>query len=221
MRLSYPPQRPLCSRKAVCIRVERSVLHRGKHGALDAQAQSVYDRFGIECYFDISEVSLEETTATQKRVASRGGSDPGMIMVVTADHVITWVSQTIAPEFTDEDMEALHNAYDKPETYYDAVAAVFSEFEEYYGARLCRPAARPLPKQGDPEDRQRPLLVDDAGILSNTERTEVEARLNELSRSKLRHRRCNGGSHDYYGVTDYTDDFTTTTVTAKVMTTAE
>jgi uncharacterized protein len=179
--------------------------------ALDAQAQSVYDRFGIECYFDISEVSLEETDGYAKSVfASRGGSDPGMIMVVTADHVITWVSQTIAPEFTDEDMEALHNAYDKPETYYDAVAAVFSEFERILTERgFARTGSSAAPETRlIPEDRQRPLLVDDAGILSNTERTEVEARLNELSRKhSFDIAVVTVDSHDYYGVTDYADDF--------------
>lgn len=180
--------------------------------ALDAQAQAIYDKFGIECYFDISEVTLEETDGYAKSVfASRGGSDPGMIMVVTSDSVITWVSQTIAPEFTDGDMEALYNAYDKPETYYDAVAAVFSEFERILterGFATADGSGNSGETRTIPEDRQRPLLVDDAGILSNTERTEVEARLNELSRKHgFDIAVVTVDSHDYQGVTDYTDDF--------------
>ncbi len=180
--------------------------------ALDAQAQAIYDRYGVECYFDISNVTLEDSAGYAKSVYdSHGGGNSGIIMAVTSDSMYLWWTENLEEKLTDNDTAAFFKAYEEPGTYHEAVAELFSTFEamlQNYGFTAAAGSGAPAESRTIPEDRQRPLLVDDAGILSNTERTEVEAKLNELSRKhSFDIAVVTVDSHDYYGVTDYADDF--------------
>ena len=185
-----------------------------EYNELNSIAQTIYDQTGIECYFSVtnSDPDIVEYSDTLLD-ASLQGSD-GMIMSIT-DSSWYYVSMGSKAGFLSEDeIDELwaEMTSDGNATYYSAVKDYFSyinlkmisalgitanlsDYGIYNGAAI-------------PDSRQKPLLVDNAGILSQSEYTSLLSKLEEISeRQEVDVAVVTIPSLNGQGLVNYADDF--------------
>lgn len=153
--------------------------------ALNQQAEDVYQAYGIGVYFVMMDDALETDIASyaQQVYEEIAYSDDGVLLAITDAGWQVHLSGQAEEYFTDADKEALQNAFDKADTWSGGVSDYISEAEQILS---WQGISSPLPEADDisqpsPEESRSSRLVDDAGLLSENERSVLLARLDEIS----------------------------------------
>lgn len=152
---------------------------------LNQQASALSDTYGVQVTF-----LLTADTEGMRAVDYAGqiyrdefGADDGLMLIYDVGENVwdTYLSGETEDTLTEDDVNALWNAFAAPE-YYDAsveayLNAVQTILAQYYDASSSEPVSAGV----IPDERLKPRLVDEADLLTDDEETALLAKLDEIS----------------------------------------
>lgn len=149
---------------------------------LNDLAADIPSKYGFDVLIDMDDSVTENAyDYAARRYAEVGGADNGILLVVTAEKWCIHLAGEAENVFGESYVEYLWDAYNVEKTYFGGVesyiiaaeAMLQLYYEENVGAATGTPEI--------PEARLMPRMVDDAGLLTAAERSELLARLDEIS----------------------------------------
>lgn len=152
---------------------------------LNRQASELSDEYGVQVT-----VLIANGTDGMRAVDYAGqiyrdefGADDGLMLIYDVGENVwdTYLSGETEDTLTEDDVDALWNAFAAPE-YYDAsveayLNAVQTILAQYYDASSSEPVSAGV----IPSERLKPRLVDEADLLTDSEETALLAKLDEIS----------------------------------------
>ncbi|MCR5264606.1 MAG: TPM domain-containing protein [Clostridiales bacterium] len=181
---------------------------------LNGIAQTIYDQTGIECFFAVTNSDPDIIDYADTLLDSSMRGENGMIMAVTDSSWYYVAMGDKAGYLSEDEIDALWDemASDDNATYYDAVRDYFA----YINLKMY-PAIGVTANLSDygiyngsaiPDSRLKPLLVDNAGLLSSSEYNSLLAKLEEISsRQGVDVAVVTVPSLGDQGLVNFTDDF--------------
>lgn len=149
---------------------------------LNSLAAGTYDTYGFDILIDMDDSVTEDAVDyAARRYAEIGGAPDGILLVITAGHWYIHLVGGAEAVFGEEYINYLWNAYDIETTYFDGVAEYLAAADVMLELYYDVPAAAEPDTPAIPEERQLARLVDDAGLLTDTERGELRKLLDEIS----------------------------------------
>ena len=167
---------------------------------IEKAAESVYEKNGIDLFAFLTGGKLSDPDETGSSVyESYARSRAAVVMMVDSESAYLRVYGRAQSVFSDDEIEEIAEKSAKQE----GDAAILLKFVKLTGASLTEKGVEPIP-----EKRLLPRLVDDAGLLSKSDRSELLAQLDEISeRRKLDIVVVTNNSLDGKTVEQYADDF--------------
>lgn len=142
---------------------------------LNSLAKQVYSNYGIEAYAVTTELDGLDIAVYADTLFSVESNKSDGVVLVTDTVDFTYYVHTVGRAenmFSDSQLNKIGSAYGDEETYYER----FKNFYNELSYQLDLNGVDTIP-----QERQRPRLVDDAGILTETEKTDLTAKLDEIS----------------------------------------
>lgn len=142
---------------------------------LDAQAQKLYDDYGIGIYFgeDNSDSDEDAITRAQAFYQENCAIPDGALLFLTSDQYYVYLSGRAEHIFTEEEVDQIWNVFVTDNSYYEEG---ISDYLTYMGEVMESHGLQVIPSS-----RQKPLLVDDADLLSEWEEEDILERLTSVS----------------------------------------
>lgn len=152
-----------------------SNLDASELATLDAQAQQLYDDYGIGIYFGEDNTDSDQGTITRAEAFYQENCEiqDGVMLFLTADEYYVYLSGRAQHIFTDEEIDQIWNVFVTDNTYYSEGIA---DYLSYMGQVMENHGLQVIPSE-----RQKPLLVDDADLLSEWEEEDLLERLTSVS----------------------------------------
>lgn len=152
--------------------------------ALNAQAGQIYDTYGVGVYFALAEgMGIPDTIAYAEQFYDETAySDDGILLLITDEEWYLYRGGKAADLFTEEDEDTLWDSFlNSGETYAEGIEAYLEEAEWMLSVALSGDGSEPAGGQTIPEERQLPRLVDNAGLLTDSEAAALLSQLDEIS----------------------------------------
>lgn len=150
-------------------------LDESQVAALDAQAQQLYDKYGIGIYFgeDNTDSDQDAITRAEAFYQENCAITDGVMLFLTSDEYYVYLSGRAEHIFTDEEIDQIWTVFVTDNTYYDEG---ISDYLSYMGQVMENHGLQVIPSE-----RQKPLLVDDADLLSEWEEEDLLEQLTSVS----------------------------------------
>ena len=140
---------------------------------IEKAAESVYEKNGIDLFAYITGKKLPDPDETGSSVyQSYARSKAALVMMVDSDNAYLRVYGRAQNIFTDDEIATIAEKSAKQKS----DAAILLTFVKLTGTSLTDKGVQPIP-----EGRLLPRLVDDAGLLSKSDQSELLAKLDEIS----------------------------------------
>ncbi len=171
---------------------------------LNDLAQEIYDTYDVRTVFILfeDETENEAKEAAFDQYDDTFGRDDGIILVVNKADDYFLVLHRGNALLTDDQKVELQSIYNAENIYKDGVEKDFEYIRSVYSGESTMPA------QTIPDERLKPLLVDDADLLSTSEEEELLEKLTEISdRQNLDVAVVTNNDLGGKTATEYADDF--------------
>lgn len=142
---------------------------------LDAQAQKLYDDYGIGIYYGEDNSASDEDTITraQEFYQENCAIPDGVLLFLTSDEYYVYLSGRAEHIFTEDEIDQIWNVFITDNNYYEEG---ISDYLTYMGTVMESHGLQVIPSS-----RLKPLLVDDADLLSEWEEEDLLERLTSVS----------------------------------------
>lgn len=152
---------------------------------LNQQASELSDEYGVQVTFLIANGTdgMRAVDYAGQTYRNEFGSADGLMLIYDVGENVwdAYLSGEAENKLTDDDVDALWNAFAEPEYYDDSVEAYLNEAQtilaQYYEATSTEPVSAGV----IPGERLKPRLVDEADLLTDSEETALLAKLDEIS----------------------------------------
>ena len=142
---------------------------------LDTQAQKLYDDYGIGIYYGEDNSASDEDTITraQEFYQENCAIPDGVLLFLTSDEYYVYLSGRAEHIFTEDEIDQIWDVFITDNNYYEEGIA---DYLTYMGTVMESHGLQVIPSS-----RLKPLLVDDADLLSEWEEEDLLERLTSVS----------------------------------------
>ncbi|MDL2218238.1 TPM domain-containing protein, partial [Christensenellaceae bacterium OttesenSCG-928-M15] len=149
---------------------------------LNELAADIYSQYGFDILIDIDESVTENAVDyAERRYAEVGGADNGILLAITADKCYIHQVGEAETVFSEFHINFMWEKYDAEETYFDGVACYLLAAKVILKGLYDEQNAPDMGPPEIPDARQKPRLVDEAGLLTAAWKEGLLAKLDEIS----------------------------------------